>query len=299
MSSIDVTALNAGCDPNEWRLIWQDEFDGEHLDSTKWACEIGNGFFHGPERNWVAGWGNDELQYYTSDSLNVAVRDGCLRITAQRESRGGCEFTSARLRTRAAPGRSLFSMRYGRIEARASAPLGKGLWSALWLLPAVEHYGFWPASGEIDMIEIVGDRMDEYLGSLHFGAPYPQRSHVTHTHGFPRGQRIDDFHDYALEWDPGEIRWFFDGHCWARQSAWWSCSRSVDGRGQPPRDKTDLNAFPAPFDQPFELLVNLAVGGGLPGAPNASTVFPATFSIDHIRVFERRSVRPGSSHAGA
>lgn len=285
--------------PSGWELIWQDEFDGDGLDPTKWGCEQGSGFFHGPERRWIPGWGNDELQCYTDLPENVRVEGGCLHLTARRAPRDGCDYTSARLRTRAPDGRSLFATCYGRIEARASAPAGKGLWSAVWLLPRSERYGYWPASGEIDMVEIVGDRVDEYLGSLHFGAPYPQRSHVTHTHGFAPGERIDGFHDYALEWDPGEIRWYFDGLCWARQSAWWSCSRSVGGRGQPPRDGSELNPWPAPFDQPFELIVNLAVGGGLPGPPDHSTRFPATFSIDHLRVYRRSDTRSATAPQGA
>lgn len=285
--------------PDGWQLVWQDGFDGEVLDPAKWGCESGSGFFHGPERRWVPGWGNNELQCYTDLPSNLRVADGCLHLIARRERRDGCDFTSARLRTRSRDGRSLFAARYGRIEARARAPAGRGLWSAIWLLPQVERYGFWPASGEIDMVEIVGDRVDEYLGSLHFGAPYPQRSHVTHTHGFGVGVRIDEFHDYALEWDPGEIRWYFDGFCWARQTAWWSCSHSEGGRGQPPRDDGDLNPWPAPFDQPFEIILNLAVGGGLPGPPDVATVFPATFSIDHLRVFQRSGEQVGPTPQGA
>jgi beta-glucanase (GH16 family) len=98
---------------------------------------------------------------------------------------------------------------------------------------------------------------------------------------------VDGFHDYALEWDPGEIRWYVDGELWASQSAWWSCSRREGDRGVYSRGPTDLNAWPAPFDQPFHLLVNLAVGGGLPGLPDASTQFLAEMKIDYIRVFER------------
>lgn len=291
--------MQAGAALEAWTLVWQDGFDGDGLDPSKWACESGNGFFHGPERRWIPGWGNDELQFYTDLPSNVRVSGGCLHLTARRERCGGCDYTSARLRTRSTDGRSLFAALHGRIEARARAPAGKGLWSAIWLLPQSERYGSWPASGEIDMVEIVGDRVDEYLGSLHFGAPYPQRSHVTHTHGLPPGGRIDEFHDYALEWDPGEIRWYFDGLCWAKQSAWWSCSRSEGGRGQPPRDDGDLNPWPAPFDQPFEIVVNLAVGGGLPGLPDAATAFPSTFCIDHIRVFQRSGASRAATSQGA
>jgi beta-glucanase (GH16 family) len=272
-----------------WRLVWSDEFDAPELDLSRWAPQLGNGFFHGPERQWVPGWGNGELQCYTAERANVEVVDSCLCIRALREEREGCAYTSARLRTRTEDGTALFAQRYGRFEARVSAPLGRGLWSAVWLLPQEEAYGPWPASGEIDLLEIVGDRPAEYLGSLHFGSSFPQRSHVTHTHGFPTGEGVDGFHDYALEWDPGEIRWYVDGELWASQSAWWSCSRSDGIRGLHSRGPADLNAWPAPFDQPFHLLVNLAVGGGLPGLPDSSTPFPAEMKIDYIRVYERET----------
>ncbi|MFM1886668.1 MAG: Glucan endo,3-beta-glucosidase precursor [Pseudomonadota bacterium] len=271
--------------PQARRLVWADEFDGDCLDPRKWACESGNGFFHGPQRQWIPGWGNEELQYYTALPANVRVAGGCLHITALREACGGLDFTSARLRTRGADGGTLFSQRYGRFEVRAKVPAGRGLWSAVWLLPEREAYGAWPASGEIDLLEVVGDRPDEVLGSLHFGSAWPQRSHVTHTHGFPPGQDATQFHDYALDWEPGVFRWSVDGQVWARQSAWWSCSRTEGGRGLAPRGDGDLNAAPAPFDQAFQILVNLAVGGRLPGPPSADTPFPASLVIDHIRVY--------------
>jgi beta-glucanase (GH16 family) len=270
-----------------WRQVWSDEFDGDRLDPQKWCCESGNGFHHGAGRQWIPGWGNEELQYYTDLPTNVWVSDSLLNISARHEQRGDCHFTSGRLRTRAADGTSLFEQRFGRFEVRARAPSGRGLWSAVWLLPAREHYGHWPASGEIDLLEIVGDRPGEYLGSLHFGSTYPQRSHVTHTHGFAPGDDATQFHVYGLEWDPQEIRWSLDGQVWARQAAWWSCSRTDDGRGLPPAGPADLNPHPAPFDQPFQLLVNLAVGGRLPGPPDAQTTFPATLQLDYIRVYER------------
>ncbi len=270
-----------------WRQVWSDEFDGDRLDLQKWCCESGNGFHHGAEQQWIPGWGNEELQCYTDLPANVWVADSLLNISARREQREHCDFTSGRLRTRAADGHSLFEQRFGRFEVRARAPAGRGLWSAVWLLPAREHYGHWPASGEIDLLEIVGDRPGEYLGSLHFGSAYPQRSHVTHTHGFAPGDDATQFHDYGLEWDPQEIRWSVDGQVWARQAAWWSCSRTKHGRGLPPAGPADLNPHPAPFDQPFQLLVNLAVGGRLPGPPDAQTSFPATLQLDYIRVYER------------
>lgn len=273
--------------PPGWRLVWAEEFDGSWLDRRRWEPQVGNGFFHGPSGTFIPGWGNNELQYYTDRPANLEVSGGCLRIRALRESRDGCEYTSARLRTLSATGKPLFAQRYGRFEVRARAPEGKGLWAAVWMLPVEETYGPWPASGEIDLMETVGDRAGEYLGSLHFGSSFPERSHVTHTHGLPAEAGIGEFHVYGLEWEPGEVRWLLDGEVWARQREWFSCSRRDGGRGLPPRDAADCHPLPAPFDQPFHLLVNLAVGGGLPGPPDESTRFPAELAVDYIRVYER------------
>jgi beta-glucanase (GH16 family) len=262
-----------------WRLVWAEEFDDRELDAARWQAQLGNGFFHPPSGEFVPGWGNGELQYYTADPANVRLENSCLVIRALREPREGCDYTSARVRTLAASGAPLFAQCYGRFEVRARAPLGRGLWSAVWLLPAADTYGscLRPASGEIDLMEIVGDRPQEYLGSLHFGAPFPERSHVTHAHGLPPGGGVQEFHVYGLEWEPGEIRWLCDGDVWATQRDWFS------GRSS----RADRHAWPAPFDQPFHLLVNLAVGGGLPGPPDESTKFPAELAVDYIRVYER------------
>lgn len=274
-------------DPPGWRLVWAEEFEGLQLDRRRWEPQLGNGFFHAPSGTFVAGWGNQELQYYTDDPANLEVSGSCLRIRARREQRDDCEYTSARIRTLSAREGVLFAQQHGRFEVRARAPEGKGLWAAIWMLPAEETYGPWPASGEIDLMETVGDRPGEYLGSLHFGSSYPQRSHVTHTHGLPPEAGIGEFHVYGLEWDPGEIRWFVDGEIWARQREWFSCGRRDSSRGLPARDATDCHPWPAPFDRPFHLLVNLAVGGGLPGPPDATTGFPAELAVDYIRVYER------------
>lgn len=275
-----------------WQLAWADEFDGPAVDESKWSFELGNGFFHGPENTWVPGWGNRELQCYTREAATVS--DSLLRITARREPRAGFEYTSARLRTRSPAGPALFAQRYGRFEVRARAPVGRGLWAAFWLLPQDNRYGPWPASGEIDLMETVGDRAGEYLASLHFGSSHPANASVTHRHAFAAGESIADFHVYALEWAPGEIRWSVDGQAWARSSDWWSCSLARDGRGIAPARAADLNAWPAPFDQPFHLVVNLAVGGELPGSPDGGTAFPAEFAIDYVRVYTRTDGYPAA-----
>ncbi|MFO1394216.1 MAG: glycoside hydrolase family 16 protein [Steroidobacteraceae bacterium] len=270
-----------------WELVWNDEFDGPGIDPAKWDFDLGNGFFDYRAQAWVPGWGNSELQYYTNETANVRVEDSLLYIRAIKESLHGCGYTSARLKTRRRDGAPLFAKQYGRFEVRAKVPHGKGLWPALWMLPQDEAYGAWAASGEIDIMEIVGERPHEYLGSVHFGCTFPRRELVTHVHRLADDGTVGEFHRYAVEWEPGEIRWEVDGVPWARQSFWWSSSRLAGGRGVRPRRAADLNPWPAPFDRPFYLLMNVAVGGDFPGVPNAATEFPAELVVDYVRVYDR------------
>jgi beta-glucanase (GH16 family) len=272
---------------SQWQLVWNDEFDGTAIDESKWDFDLGNGFFDYKAHKWVPGYGNEELQYYTRDPRNVFVRDSLLHIRALKESQHGCGYTSARLKTRRQDGMALFSKTYGRFEFRASVPHGKGLWPALWMLPLEDRYGGWAASGEIDVMEIVGERKHEVLGSIHFGSTFPKRSLVTHVHKLPNDSTVEDFHVYAVEWEPGEIRWEVDGDLWARQNFWWSCSRLRGGKGIRPTRTADVNPWPAPFDQPFYLVMNLAVGGNFPGVPSPETRFPAELIVDYVRVYDR------------
>jgi len=272
---------------NTWKLVWSDEFDGDRIDPEKWDFDIGNGFFDYRTHSWVPGWGNEELQYYTDHPSNASVKDSVLTISANKEALHGCGYTSARLKTRKRDGSPLFVKRYGRFEFRAKVPHGKGLWPALWMLPQDDAYGGWAASGEIDVMEIVGEKPHQVLGSIHFGSTFPRRELVTHTHTLPNGSTVADWHTYVVEWEPGEIRWLIDGVPWATQTFWWSCSLREDGVGLAPRVKADVNPWPAPFDQDFYLLMNVAVGGNFPGHPNAQTVFPAQMLVDYVRVYEK------------
>jgi beta-glucanase (GH16 family) len=272
---------------DEWVLVWSDEFDGDQVDPAKWDFDLGNGFFDYKTHQWISGWGNDELQYYTRDSGNVFVKNGQLTIRAVKESIHGCGYTSARLKTRKRDGTPLFSKLYGRFEFRAKVPWGKGLWPALWMLPVDDRYGGWAASGEIDVMEIVGEKPREVLGTVHFGSSFPKRQLVTHVHELPGGSTVADWHVYTVEWEPGEIRWRVDGELWATQNFWWSCSKLEDGAGVDAARANDLNPWPAPFDQPFYLVMNVAVGGDFPGHPNAATQFPAELVVDYVRVYDK------------
>jgi beta-glucanase (GH16 family) len=271
-----------------WKLVWHDEFEGTEIDRTKWDFDIGNGFYDYKNHAWVPGWGNEELQYYTDSPANVSVRDSLLTIRAVKESLHGCGYTSARLKTRRRDGTPLFTTLYGRVEFRAKVPWGKGLWPALWMLPQDDKYGGWAASGEIDLMEIVGDKPHEVLNSIHFGSTYPKRSLITTVHALPQGSLVSDWHDYAVEWEPGEIRFYVDGVQTCAYDHWWSCSKLKDGQGAEPKKATDLNPWPAPFDQPFYLVMNVAVGGNFPGKPDPATVFPAELVVDHVRVYAKQ-----------
>lgn len=273
--------------PAGWQLVWSDDFEGDQIDRTKWDFDLGNGFYSYDAKQWISGWGNEELQYYTQEPENAFVRDGQLHIRALKQSLHGCGYTSARLKTRAKDGTALFQQKYGRFEFRAKLPTGAGIWPALWLLPQNETYGTWPASGEIDVLEVRGQEPHKILGTLHYGSRWPENKHSGAEFVLPAGGTVADYHLYALEWEPGIFRWFVDGQQYAEQSFWWSSSRTAQGRGVPPSSEADLNPWPAPFDQPFYLIMNLAVGGRFLGDPNDETPFPAEMLVDYVRVYER------------
>lgn len=270
-----------------WKLVWRDEFDGDSVDTAKWDFDMGNGFYDYKNQVWIPGWGNEELQYYTHEPENVTVRDSCLHIRAVKAPLHGCGYTSARLKTKKRDGTVLFATCYGRVEIRAKVPWGKGLWPALWMLPVDDHYGGWAASGEIDLMEIVGEKPHEVLNSIHFGSTYPKRTLITTVQALPEGNLVSDWHTYAVEWEPGEIRFFVDGVQTCTYDHWWSCSKLADGAGVDASQAADLNPWPAPFDQRFYLLMNVAVGGNFPGAPNDQTRFPAELVVDYVRVFDK------------
>lgn len=274
---------------SDWRLVWSDEFDGPRIDRAKWGFD---------EDCW--GGGNDEQQCYLGGNRNAGIVDGKLVITAKRERHVGAAwpihmrgrvqdpnartakpFTSARLTTR---GKA--SWRYGKIEVRAALPQGQGTWPAIWMLPERERYGAWAASGEIDILEAVnlgvpcatcpGGRENTILGTLHFGDSWPNNLHRGEEVPFP--QILDGgFHTYAIEWFPDRIIWQVDGRTYAeRRAAEWSTTGSA--------------APGAPFDQPFHLILNLAIGGKLAETRGLGGVdaegFPKRMEIDWVRVWQ-------------
>src|SRR5262245_26550898 len=248
-----------------WDLVWSDEFDGSSIDPSHWTFDIGTG----PP---YPGWGNNELEYYTSRPQNAYVTNGVLHIVALQESYMGSSYTSAKLKSS-----GLFAKKYGRFEWRAKLPRGQGYWPALWMMPQDSVYGGWAASGEIDVVEVRGSNPTNVLGTLHFGGTWPNNDQ---SHGpsftFTGGDSVTNFHTYALEWTNNAVRWYVDGQLYETQTSWWSA-------GGP---------YPAPFDQPFFLIMNLAVGGNFGGNPDGTTVFPGEMQVDYVRVYDWDAVPP-------
>ncbi|WP_412063059.1 family 16 glycosylhydrolase [Rubrivirga sp. IMCC45206] len=258
-NSVDQTIPDPLATPAGWALVWADEFDGAALDDTKWTLQLGDGC---PD---LCGWGNNELQVYTPD--NHTVGDGVLTITAREGADG--TYTSTRMNTE---GKGDWT--YGRYEIRAKLPTGQGLWPAIWMFFSDDTYGGWAASGEIDIMENIGSRPSEVFGTLHYGGPFPDNVFSGDEFRLAAGTFADDFFVFAIEWEEGEIRWYVNNVLFQTQTSDdWFTTGSDDPA--------------APFDHPFHLLLNVAVGGNLPGSPDESTVFPQTMQVDYVRVYER------------
>jgi beta-glucanase (GH16 family) len=287
-----------GSTGQDWTLVWSDEFDGPKIDRAKWGFDADC---------W--GGGNDERQCYTESARNAAIEDGKLVITARTERVTGPalprhlrrssatpdaqvmrNISSARLNTRGKQ-----AWRYGRFEIHAKLPQGQGTWPAIWMLPEKDRYGSWAASGEIDILEAVnlgvpckscdGGRENTILGTLHFGGKWPKNLHKGEEVAFP-AVLDDGFHTYAIEWYPDRIIWQVDGRTFTeRRMNEWSTTGSVTPG--------------APFDQPFYLILNLAIGGKLAETRGIGGVrldgYPKRMEVDWVRVWQK----PGTSDAPA
>lgn len=272
-----LSLLLVCCNPSsaqDLELVWADEFDGNTLDLSSWAYQTGTGTAYG----LPAGWGNNELQYYTNLSANVSVSGGTLKITAREQNFGGQPYTSARIRTL-----GMRDFLYGRFEGRMKIPSTSGVWPAFWMLPTNSPYGGWASSGEIDIMESV-NTATTIFGTIHHGSPFPnnQANGTTVNNGTDFSQ---GFHEYAIEWDPDEIRWYLDGQQYHSVTSDQWFSSLAAGNAQ------------APFDVRFHLLLNVAVGGNFPGNPNGSASYPQTLEVDYVRVYERvQTPFDGSPH---
>ncbi|KAL4855257.1 Protein DETOXIFICATION 1 [Chlorella vulgaris] len=270
--------------PEGNQAIWWDEFDGDKLDGKKWKFDTGTG------EQW--GWGNNESQSYSKSSDNVRVADGNLYITALQDGDG---YTSGRINTKASagfyPGMSLddgttFSTVHVEASVQLPAP-GQGLWPAFWLLPSVNTYGDWPASGEIDVLESINNML-AITQTLHFGGAPPDDTKDTIR--TPQDGLSDRFHTVAVDWAPDKITLSIDG---AEIKSFFP--RTVDPNAG--WFTAAPNAPPAaPFDQPFYIILNLAVGGLWPGPPDGSTTLPATFTVDYVRAWGQPSSAMARPH---
>jgi beta-glucanase (GH16 family) len=258
IAAIMIFALSAGRTleaHGAWTLVWFDEFNGASVDTNHWMFETGN---HN-------GWGNHELEYYTSKSENIYVRDGLLHIVARKEFAHGFAYTSARVKSE-----GLFSKKYGRFEFRVRAPHGQGFWPAFWLMPEHPAYGRWPNCGEFDVMENKGNNPGIVQGTIHYAGADGRHLQSTGFYTFPRYNGATNFHTYVLQWTTNTIQWLVDGNLYETQTNW----------------STAAAPYPAPFDQPFYIIINLAVGGDYGGNPDSTTGFPDELQVDYVRVYE-------------
>lgn len=239
-----------------WELVWSDDFVGNAgtaPDTTKWAFDLGNG---------VNGWGNGEFQFYTKKSENVSLDgDGKLVITAIRNA--GPSYTSARIKTK-----GKFEQKYGRFEARIKTPTGPGIWPAFWMLGADIDTNPWPQCGEIDIMEQRGQQPSVTVGSVH-GPGYSGGNAISKLYGLSNGRFDADYHIYAVEWGADFVDFFVDGFLYNRITP-----NDVKGEWV--------------FDQPFFMLLNVAVGGSFVGFPTDGTPFPQSMFIDYVKVYKQK-----------
>ncbi len=251
--TIPTTGYNTPITYPGFNLVWADEFDGTALNPDFWTYETGTG---------NNGWGNNELQYYREE--NTTVKDGFLVITAQKQAFGSSDYTSSRLVTK---GKKAF--KFGRIDIRAALPKGKGIWPALWMLGTNIDAVSWPACGEIDIMELTGDLPNRVLGTVHYGANTSQHQYNTQAKYLSGNATYqDEFHVFSLNWVADKIEILVDDVVFQTITP------------------ANLNGAAYPFNKTFFFIFNVAVGGQLPGSPDASTPFPQSMIVDYVRVFQ-------------
>lgn len=234
---------------SEWKLIFEENFAGDSLNPQRWNINEGGG-----------GFGNQELQYYHPD--NVKIEKNMLVITGEKRTVNEWEYCSGKITTK-----GKFSFRYGLVEIKAKLPTGKGMWPALWMMPENSRYGPWPSCGEIDIMESLGHFPALFYGTIHFGKPHSEAGVRYIIPDFDPKR----FYTFKLLWEEKEIKWYVDDFLIGGVNTWF----------------TNHGKYPAPFDQPFFLIVNLAIGGRFPGNPDETTVFPGKFIVDYIKVYQR------------
>jgi len=242
------------------KLVWSDEFEQSSImpDTTKWGYDNGNGC---PQ---ICGWGNNELQYYTTSRLeNARVDKGFLVVEAKKENYSGARYTSARMVTK-----NKGDWKYGRVEVRAQLPSGRGIWPAIWMLPTKWEYGPWPHSGEIDIMENVGYLPDSLFGTVHTGA-YNGMKGTQKVKSMLIKDLSTSFHDYVMEWTENEMSFY------------------VDGKRYNVFNNDHKGSESWPFDKEFHLIINIAIGGNWGGKFGIDeTIFPQKMLVDFVRVYQ-------------
>jgi beta-glucanase (GH16 family) len=276
-ASFACTSNTPSTDPTtatrEWIQIWSDEFEGAawaRIDTTKWRFDVSDGCAAG-----ICGWGNNEKEYYTDAPDNIALNgSGQLMIVARLAPSGmtcyygPCRYTSAKITTRgkmnAAP---------GRVEARIKLPSGQGLWPAFWMLGTSFPATPWPQCGELDIMENHGSTTSGVSSAVH-GPGYSGNTPFVRGYALAQGTFSDDFHTFSVEWDSAQVRFLVDN------TAHYTVTRS------------QLQVYgKSILDQPFFLILNLAVGGNFDGDPRSDTIFPATLLVDYVRVYQPSNSR--------
>ena len=235
-----------------YRLVWQDEFNGTELRSADWNYETGG-----------SGWGNNELEYYTSGNKNAYLLNGNLVIEAKKEDMGNRNYTSARITT---AGKHEFQ--YGRIDIRAKLPVQTGMWPALWMLGNDIGSKGWPYCGEIDIMELIGKNPKQVVGSFHWKNDDNSEGTFNNRFDLASGDFSDDFHLYSLIWGKDQYQILVDNQVYVSAKP------------------SDIKAAYNPFNHPFYLLFNVAVGGDWPGSPDSGTAFPQKMLVDYVRVYQ-------------
>jgi hypothetical protein len=241
----------SGAPPGFSNLIWSDEFTGSSINATNWGFDLGAG-----------GWGNNELQNYTSRPENARIVNGMLVVEARRENLGGAAFTSARLKTQ---GKRSFGINTW-VEARINAPEGQGIWPAFWMLGNSISTVGWPSCGEIDIMEIQGQNPTVNFGTMHWAESAGQ--HVSFGGQFNSSTSLTaGFHTFAISRTGSTIRWYVDRVQYHEANI----AGGINSTSE--------------FQAPFFIILNVAVGGNFVGSPNASTVFPQQMEVDWVRVW--------------
>jgi beta-glucanase (GH16 family) len=235
-------------------LVFADEFDVDGAPNPNvWSFDTGGN-----------GWGNNELQFYTDRPENAIVQNGFLIITAKEENFQGKAYTSARIKTQ-----NLFSQKYGRFEARIKLPLGKGLWPAFWMLGSNFNQVGWPQCGEIDIMEYLGNKPTQVFGTIH-GPGFAGAESIGKKYSLLNGRFDTEFHVFGIEWTENHINWYVDNVLYSQIT----------------REKVTEEGGQWVFDNDFFMILNIAVGGNLPGSPDANTTFPQRMIVDYVRVYQ-------------